>query len=451
MVVSPLDGRYKTPMNALFDDAAKLRSWLDVEVALARAHARLGSIPPEAADEIAAAAGKVEISRVEEIEAEIHHDLMAMVRALSEKCPKHGGYVHYGATSYDIEDTATGITLFSALTLLEKRLIETKSILKRLALEHKGTVCIARTHGQHAVPTTYGMKFALWHCEVERHLERISQAKKAIAVGKMAGAAGTMATFGGKGTEIQSLVMESLGLSPAPVSNQVVQRDRHAQVVFTVALIAATLEKIAKEIRNLQRTEIMEVAEPFSAKQVGSSTMPQKRNPHKCERICSLARRVRGNVAVALENIPLEHERDLTNSANERFIFPESFILADYMLSEMNKVLSGLHFFPENIRRNLELSGGLILAERVMIALTEKGMGRQEAHELLRNCSMEAFNGKKPLLSVLLSNKAVIRLLPKTELERLFDYSTYIGEAQGIVGRAIQGGGKPASAKPRGK
>jgi len=451
MTVSPLDGRYKTEMNAIFDDESKLRSWLDVEVALARAHAKLGSIPSEAADEIEAAAGKVELSRVEEIEGEIHHDLMAMVRALSEKCKKYGGYVHYGATSYDIEDTATGITIFSALTLLEKRLLETKSILKKLALAHKNTVCIARTHGQHAVPTTYGMKFALWHCEVERHLERISQAKKAIAVGKMAGAAGTMATFGGKGTKIQSLVMESLSLSPAPVSNQVVQRDRHAQVIFTVALIASTLEKIAKEIRNLQRTEIMEVAEPFSAKQVGSSTMPQKRNPHKCERICSLARRVRGNVAVALENIALEHERDLTNSANERFIFSESFILSDYMLSQTNTVLSGLQFFPENIRRNLELSGGLILAERIMIALTEKGMGRQEAHELLRNCSIEAFSGKKTLLSVLLSRKEIISLLPKPELERLFDYSTYIGEAQAIVERAVQDGGKAAPAKPRGR
>lgn len=438
MAVSPLDGRYKTPMNALFEDSAKLRSWLDVEVALARAHAKIGNIPSQAADEIASAASKVELSRVEAIESEIHHDLMAMVKALSEQCKKYGGHVHYGATSYDIEDTATGIVLGNALALLEEHLIKTKSILGKLALEHKSTVCIARTHGQHAVPTTYGMKFALWHCEVERHLERIALAKKTISVGKMSGAAGTMATFSGKGMQIQSLVMESLGLSPVKVSNQVVQRDRHAQVIFTVALVASTLEKIAKEIRNLQRTEIMEVTEPFSSKQVGSSTMPQKRNPHKCERICSLARKVRGNVAVALENIALEHERDLTNSANERFIFSESFILLDYMLSEMNGVLSGLQFFPDNIRRNLELSGGLILAERVMIALTKKGMGRQEAHELLRTCSMEAFSKKRSLLSVLQANNEVINLISKTELEGLFDYSSYVGQAPEIVENAIK-------------
>ena len=246
-----------------------------------------------------------------------------------------------------------------------------------------------------------------------------------------------MATFGGKGMEIQALVMKELDLAPAEVTNQVVQRDRHAEVLFSVALVAATLEKIAKEFRNLQRTEIMELAEPFTAKQVGSSTMPQKRNPHRSERICSLARIVRGNVAVAMENIPLEHERDLTNSANERFIFPESFIVTDYMLSEMNRILSGLQFFPENIVRNLELAGGLVMAERIMIALTGKGMGRQEAHELLRTSSIEALKRKKALLSVLLEEKEVTALIKKDELEKLFDPKNYIGEAPQIIERAV--------------
>ncbi|VVC01389.1 Fumarate hydratase class II [uncultured archaeon] len=438
MVVSPLESRYKTGMNALFEEDAKLRSWLDVEVALARAHVKLKSIPPEAASEIEEAAKKVELSRVLEIEAEIHHDLMAMVKALTEKCKKYGGYVHYGATSYDIEDTATGIVLGKAISLLQKRLSETKTLLRRHALEQKNTVCIARTHGQHAVPTTYGMKFALYYKEMERHQERLEHAKKMILVGKMAGAAGTMATFGTKGLEVQSLVMKELGLSPAEVSNQVVQRDRHAEVLFSVALVAATLEKMAKEIRNLQRSEIMEISEPFSAKQVGSSTMPQKRNPHKSERICSLARLVRANVSVAMENIPLEHERDLTNSANERFIFPESFIITDYMLSEMNKILSGLVFYPENIQRNLELTGGAVMAERVMIALAEKGMGRQEAHELMRTCSMEAFKAKKTLLSILAGKKEVTALIKKDELEKLFDPRTYIGQAVRIVEAAVK-------------
>jgi len=298
-------------------------------------------------------------------------------------------------------------------------------------------VCIARTHGQHAVPTTYGMKFALWFSEVERHLERLDRAEEMISVGKMSGAAGTMATFHGKGYEIQSIVMQSLGLKAAKVTNQVVQRDRHAQVLFVLALIAATLEKIAKEIRNLQRTEILEMAEPFGSKQVGSSTMPQKRNPHKSERICSLARLVRSNVSVALENIPLEHERDLTNSANERFIFTESFIITDYMLKETNKILAGLQFFPENIERNLELTHGAVMAERVMIALTDKGFGRQEAHELMRNCSMEAYRDKKKLLDVLVAKPEVTKLISKEELAKLFVPKNYIGESVEIVERAI--------------
>jgi len=437
MVVSPIESRYKTGMNALFDESARIGSWMEVEVALARAHAKLGDIPPAAAEEIAAGAKKVELSRVNEIEAEIHHDLMAMVKALTEQCPKYGGHVHLGATSYDIEDTATGLTMKRAIGMVRKDLLETKAILGKRAKETAGLVCIGRTHGQHAVPTTYGMKFAIWYTEVKRDLVRLQQAEEMISVGKMAGATGTMATFGGKGRELQGLVMKGLGLKPAEVSNQVVQRDRHAQVLFTLALTCATLEKIAKEIRNLQRSEIQEVAEPFGKKQVGSSTMPQKRNPHKSERVCSLARLVRANVAVAMENIALEHERDLTNSANERFIFPDSFILTHYIILQMNGILGGLAFYPGNIERNLALSGGAVLSERVMIALAEKGMGRQEAHELMRACNIEAFEGRKRLLDVLCARKEVARLIPKRELEKLFDPKTYIGESVEIVEAAI--------------
>ena len=437
MVVSPLDGRYRTDMNALFEEKARLDSWLEVEVALAHAHAKLGNIPSDAAKEIEEAAKKVELPRVLEIEAEIHHDLMAMVKALSEKCKNHGGFVHFGATSYDIEDTATGLTMKRAINLVKKRLFATKEILRKHARETKGLVCVGRTHGQHAVPTTYGMKFAIWYTEIERDLKRLEFARNVISVGKMSGATGTMATFDGKGRKIQEMVMKDLGLTPAEVSNQVVQRDRHAQVLFVLALTASTLEKIAKEIRNLQRSEIMEVAEPFSKKQVGSSTMPQKRNPHKSERVCSLARIVRANVATALENISLEHERDLTNSANERFIFSESFIVTDYMIKEMNFILEGLEFFPENIAKNLDLTRGLVLAERVMISLTNKGVGRQEAHELMRTCSIEAYSGKKRLLDVLLTKKEVTSLIKKDELSNLFDYASYIGEAKQIVEAAI--------------
>jgi len=439
MAVSPLEDRYRTEMNAIFEDRKRLEYWLSVEVALSRAHAKLGNVPKDVPAEIEKASKKVELSRVLEIEAQTHHDLMAMVKALSEKCPpKAGGHVHLGATSYDIEDTASALQFRDAILLLKKRSLELCKVLRTLAVAHKRTVCIARTHGQHAVPTTYGMKFALYYTEMRRDVERLDAALARITVGKMSGAAGTMATFGGKGRQVQALVMAELGLAPAKVANQVVQRDRHAEVLFVISLIGCALEKIAKEIRNLQRSEIMELAEPFASMQVGSSTMPQKRNPHKSERICSLARLLRANVQTALENIALEHERDLTNSANERSIFAESFITCDYMLKQTISILHGLEFFPENIKANLELSQGRIMAERVMIALAGKGMGRQEAHELVRNASIESFRKGKPLLEVLSANKTVSKRLTRAELAKLFDYATYIGEAPQIVEEAVK-------------
>lgn len=435
MAISPFEERYKTEMNEVFDDGTKLRKWMAVEVALAKAHAALGHIPKDAPAQIEAAAKKVKHERVIEIENQIHHDLMAMVKALTEQAGDAGKYVHLGATSYDIEDTATALIFIEGIGQLEKRLSSLAATLKRLALEHKGTVCIGRTHGQHAVPTTYGMKFALYYQELKRDLERLSEAKKRISVGKMSGAVGTMATFGKDGPKMQKLVMKELGLGEDPVTNQVVQRDRHAEVLCCIALTAALLEKMAKEIRNLQRSEICEVSEPFSAKQVGSSTMPQKRNPHKSERVCSLARLSRANVLTAIENIALEHERDLTNSANERAIFGESFISVDYMALEMTKILDGLVFYPDNIKKDLELTRGLVMSERIMIHLVESGkLGRQEAHEAVRQIAQEAFGNGRHMKELVLERK----LLTNAEAEELFDYTTYIGQAKKIVEDAVK-------------
>jgi len=433
-MISPFEERYKTEMNEIFDERNKYKKWMLVEYALAKAHAALGDIPRDAPEKIKKAIDKVKPERISEIEAEIHHDLMAMVKALSEQAGDAGKYVHYGATSYDIEDTATALLFIEGFDLIEDRAQELMKILKRLALAHKKTVCIGRTHGQHAVPTTYGMKFALYYQEMKRNLERLAAARERIAVGKMSGAVGTGATFGKNKERIEKLVMRELGLKPAPITTQVIQRDRHAEAIFVLALFAATMEKIAKEIRNLQRTEILEISEPFSIKQVGSSTMPQKRNPHKSERICSLARLVRSHVAVALENIALEHERDLTNSANERIIFSESFIAVDYMLKQMIYILDGLVFYHDNIKRNLELTNGLIMAERLMIYLTEKGMGRQEAHEKIRQAAQFAFTNKKHLKDVVIANK----IISKEEAEKLFDYESYIGDAVRIVENAVR-------------
>ncbi len=441
MSVHPIEFRYFSPeMRALFTEEAKLQNWLTVEAALARAHAALGHIPQEAADEIArkATLGEVKLERVKAIEAEIHHDLMAMVRALTEVCGAEAGkYVHFGATSYDIEDTALALQLVAALNVIRSDLETVRDTLADLAKRTRSLVCVGRTHGQHAVPTTYGLKFAVYACEFQRHLERLEEIRPRLAVGKMSGAVGTQASFGPDAADLQRRVVESLGLKPAPVSNQVLQRDRHAEVVFLLALAAASGEKIGKEIRNLQRTEIGEVCESFHLKQVGSSTMPQKRNPHKSERICSLARMVRSLVAPALENIALEHERDLTNSAAERVIFPEAFILADYQLRQLGEVLKGLEIREDSIRRNLELTGGLIMSERLMLGLVARGVGRQQAHEILRVAAGKAFVEQRALREVLWEEPQIARLMTSAQLDECLDPARYVGTAVEQVDRAL--------------
>ena len=438
----PIEYRYYTPeMKAIFTEEAKLQRWLTVEAALARAHARLGNIPWEAAEEISRKASTeyVKLERVKEIEKVTRHDVMAMVEALSEVCEGDAGkYVHLGATSYDIVDTALALQLRDALNVTEDRLKELLGVLLDLAERHKETVCVGRTHGQHALPYTYGMKFAIWAWEVRRHLERLREVRRRAVVGKMSGAVGTMAGFGEAGPEIQRLVMEELGLEAEPVSNQVVQRDRHAEVVFLLALVAATLEKIGKEVRNLQRTEIGEVYEPFFRGQVGSSAMPHKRNPWRCERLCGLARVVRSNVMPALEDIALEHERDLTNSSVERVIIPETFILVDFMLSEAIKILRGLEFNYENIRKNLELTGGLIMAERILNELVKKGLARQETHERLREIAVRCWKEKRSFREELLKDPVISSVASPEEVDEWLRPEGYIGSAVRLVEESVK-------------
>lgn len=433
MAIHPIEYRYcSEDMTAVFEEEAKLQKWLDVEASLARAHAQLGNIPKAAAAEIAKKADTqfVTLDRVHEIDDEIHHDLMAMVRALTEAAGDAGKFVHYGATSYDIEDTALALQLRDAISIIEKDLDALKSTLAALTKKHRDVVCIGRTHGQHAVPTTYGLKFANWLCEIQRDIDRLDQAKKRILVGKMTGAVGTQATFGENARHLQTLVMKDLGLTPVMVSTQVIQRDRHAELVFVLALIGSTLEKIAKELRNLQRTEIGEVLESFGDKQVGSSTMPHKRNPWKSENICSLARVLKSHVMVALDNNPLEHERDLTNSANERIIFAESFMLLDFMLKRITDILGSLELQHDRIEENLDLTKGLVMSEKIMIALVKKGIGRQDAHEIMRQAAMESYAKGASLKEILLQNPAVKKRFTTKELERLLDPRNYIGTAR---------------------
>ncbi|MCX8163288.1 MAG: adenylosuccinate lyase [Candidatus Micrarchaeota archaeon] len=438
MSICPIEQRYRSNLNSFFEQENVLKSWLRVEVALAKAHAALGNIPAQAAEEIEEGAKKVKLERVIEIEEQIHHDLMAMVKALEEQCPNYGGYVHYGATSYDIEDTAMALLIHQASAVFKSDLVALKSVLKEIVKNKRNLVCVGRTHGQHAVPTTYGLVFANYLDQLNRAIELFDKALELVCVGKMTGAVGTGATFGPKAFEIQKLVMEELGLKAALVTTQVVSRDRHANLLFVLALIASILEQIAKDIRNLSRPEILEVAEGVVKSQVGSSTMPHKKNPHKSERVCSLARFVRANVLVGLENVALEHQRDLTNSANERIILSHSFILVDYMILQMKNILTNLVFYEQNIKKNLELSKGAILSERVMIALTEAGMSRQKAHELLRLASWQAQEKNIALFDLLSKNKEVLKFIKKEKLKELFDYTSYIGQAQKIVDQVLE-------------
>ena len=440
MAVHPIDYRYGSEeMRRIWEEENKLQRLLDVEAALARAHAKLGNIPEESARIISERAntGWVKPERVREIEGEIHHDIMAVVKALSEVCGEHGKYVHLGATSNDIIDTASALLIKESLELIERYLIELRDVLMKLAEEHKYTVCIGRTHGQHAVPTTYGMKFALWLDEVQRHIERLEEIKGRVLVGKMRGAVGTAASFGENALEIERLVMEDLGLRPALITNQLVPRDLYAELVMFLALVASTLDKIGLEIRNLQRTEILEMSEPFGEKQVGSSTMPHKRNPIRTEKVCGLARILYSNVIPALLNNPLWHERDLTNSSVERVILPESFVLLDEMLRVTIRVLKGLEFFPENVERNLYLTKNLIMAEPLMLKLTERGMGRQEAHELVRQLAMKAFSEGRDFLEIVKETDEVREYLTESDLDSLRP-ENYIGMAPEIVDMVLE-------------
>ncbi|MBN1216505.1 MAG: adenylosuccinate lyase [Candidatus Lokiarchaeota archaeon] len=430
--IHPIETRYRTLMSKIFTEEKKLENWLKIEAVLAKIHAKLGNIPKEAAEEINKKANLkfVSIDRVNEIDREIHHDLMAMVKGLAEQCEGDAGkYIHLGATSYDIEDTAIALQLKEGLMLIEKSLINLLKELVVLSEKNKELVCIGRTHGQQAVPTTFGMRFGVWAYEVDRHIERLHQIKERISYGKMSGAVGTMASFGDQGIIIQNEVMKDLDLNPVLIANQIVQRDRHAEVIFLTSLIGQTLAKIAQENRILQRNEIAEMFEPFKKNQVGSSTMPHKRNPHKSERICSLSRILKSNVIVAMDNIVLEDERDLTNSASERVIFSENFVFLDFMIQQLIQNLTGLEFNKENIEKNLNLTKGACLAEKVMVKLVEKGIGRQEAHELLRQTAIKARDDNLYMKDIIIKNDEINHKFTKEEINELFNPYNYIGKA----------------------
>ncbi|WP_304093565.1 adenylosuccinate lyase [Methanobrevibacter ruminantium] len=443
MAIHPIEFRYGTPeMKRIWEQDNKQQRMLDIESALAQAEGELGIIPKEFADEIKAKANTkfVTVERVSEIEAETKHDIASLSKGLSEVCEGEAGeYVHFGATSNDIVDSSNSLLLKDSIEVLEEKIERLTKIILKLAEENKMKVCIGRTHGQHALPTTYGMKFAIWADELHRQYDRLLHAKENVCLGMMDGAVGTTAALGTQGWEVHKKVSEILGLKPAPITNQVLQRDNHVEFVATLANIATTLSKIALEVRNLQRTEIQELGEFFDPeKQVGSSTMPHKMNPITAERICGVARIVKSYVNAAMENNPLWHERDLTNSSCERIMFPEACILTDYILNLTIKLMNNLIFYDENIERNLNFTNGLIMAERLMAELTRAGMGKQTAYGVARKNAIKANKEKLLLADLILEDPDASQFLTKEDVERIMDPHTYIGSAPIIVDEIIE-------------
>lgn len=434
MPILPIDtGRHGTPeMRRIFEEENRVQKMLDVEAALAWAHAEVGDFPRKDAEKIVAMASTkcVKIARIKEIEREIKHDVASLVRALSEVCGSSGGYVHLGATSYDIVDTANALQLKDALNLIGKKLDEFEKVLMEKAVKYKRTVMVGRTHGQHALPITLGFKFSVWMRETSRHIARLDECSTRVLVGKMSGAVGTQAGFGEHAMEIQRLVMSRLGVEAADISTQIVQRDRYAELACVLALIASSLENFATEIRELQRPEIGEMSEFFEFdKQVGSSTMPQKRNPELCERVCGLARIVRSLVIPALEDVTTWHERDLTQSSTERFWIPEACILTDYLLFLMVNVVNTLRVDEKRMLKNLSLTQGRVMSEAVMTALTKKGMNRQTAHELLRKLTIKSEAEGKSMRDLLLADKTVSGKMTKKEIVATLNPRKYLGTA----------------------
>lgn len=443
MPILPIDtGRYGSPeIRRVFEEDTRFQKMLDVEAALAWARAQVGDIPPEAAQEIISQASTkvVTIQRIHEIEKVVDHEVMALVEALAEVSGRSGAYVHLGATSADILDTALALQMKDGLDVIAVKLDKLEQVLLDLTRRYRDTLMIGRTHAQHALPMTLGLKFAVWLRETARHVERLSQCRQRVLVGKMSGAIGTMAGFGKNAREIQGLVMKRVELRAAEVTSQIVQRDRYAELICLFAIVASSLDKFATEIRNLQRPEIDELAEPFQVgKQVGSSAMPHKRNPWRSENVSSLAKIMRSLVGPSLESIVTWHERDLTQSAVERFTIPEAFVLLDHMLNSMIRTLGGIQINQEHMLETLMKYKDPMMSESVVIALVQKGAHRQEAYKIVQKLVLESIQSKRSLADALVNEPSVAKYLTKTEVDSALDPRSYLGMSGRLVDLAIE-------------
>ena len=404
-------------MGKLWEDENKYRIWLDIEVLACEAQAELGIIPAEAVKIIRSKA-KFNVARVLQIEEEVKHDVIAFLTNVGEYVGTESRFIHLGMTSSDVLDTALAVQMKQAADVLLTDLEGLKTVLARRAKEFKHTMMIGRTHGIHAEPTTFGLKLALWYAETARNIDRLKKARETVSVGQISGAVGTYAHLD---PFVERYVCEKLGLIPAPISTQVLQRDRHAEFMNTLALCGSSLEKFATEIRHLQRTEVLEVEEYFSKGQKGSSAMPHKRNPITCERIAGLSRVLRGNALAAMENVALWHERDITHSSVERVIVPDSCILLDYMLAQFTKILDQLLVYPEHMQENIDRTFGLVFSQDVLLALTKGGMKREDAYAIVQEEAMKVWQHRQSFRSLIEKRAEVQKLLPAKEMDRLFD------------------------------
>jgi adenylosuccinate lyase len=438
MPILPIDsGRYGSKeMRDIFEDEARLRFQLDFEAAVARAQAKVGMVPEAAAKEIARAVAsrKVTLARVAELESVSEHDTAALVEALSEQVSIAAKpWIHYGLTSNDVVDTATCMQMAAAFSIIQSKVTKLASLLSDKAVEYRTTPAVGRTHGQHASIISFGLKFAVWATEMVKHIERIQEGRKRFLLCKTLGVVGTGSLMGVNALEVQKIAAESLGLHPVDAATQVIPRERFAEMQFLVALIGSTLDKIAIEIRNLQRTEIGEVAEPFRKGQMGSSAVPVKRNPIKSERVSALAKILRSLVSVSMENIALWHERDLSNSANERFTLPEAAILLDEMLNAMTRVISELKVNREKIASNIEMTKGQIYAEFLLESLVKKGVARFEAYRDIQRVAFAALESGAHFSDAVSKDKALSKHFTKTELAEIFQAKNHLAASGKII------------------
>jgi len=420
-------------MGNVWSDKHKYETWLKVEILACEAWAELGEIPKDAVLQIKERV-TIDPQRIDEIEKETKHDVAAFVAHLEEVVGDAGKYIHLGLTSYDVVDTALSVLLKEASEIIIDDIKILLTAIREKAFEHKDTIMIGRTHGVHAEPITFGLKMAIWYEEMRRHLERMERAKESISVGRIAGAVGTYANVP---PFMEQYVCERLGLNPAPVSSQVVQRDRHAEFFSTLALIASSIEKFAVEIRHLQRTEVLEAEEPFAEGQKGSSAMPHKRNPVGAENLSGLARVVRANSLAAMENVPLWHERDISHSSVERIIAPDSTILIDYMLARLTHILIGLQIYPERMKTNLELTRGLIFSQQLLLTLIRQGISRADAYKWVQRTAMEAWRQKTDFLRLVMEDEDITNTLSKKEIRGIFDLHIHLKYVNEIFDRVF--------------